>query len=187
MTCDLRSCDLVFSVKTRSFQAEIETDVWTGHRTALTTTVPCVTTMMPTAALARTPGCVRPEMPAQAGAGKLRFTRGKKLQGFGSLADVEWKGAFAKSPERQPDFHRFTISEAQINLTPRLDFLSYDVGFNIDPFCILLHQLLLGTGWKSSRNIADNKWFDKTWDTLSAAMFLILKEIRTLQYALWKY
>lgn len=87
---------------------------------------------------------------------------GANLQGFGSLDKVDWKRPFAKSTERQQAFHHFNISEAQINLTPRLDFLSYEDGFNIDPFCILLHQLLLATGWKSSRNIAKDKWFDKT-------------------------
>lgn len=81
---------------------------------------------------------------------------GEKFQGFGSLDDVEWKCPFAKSTERQPAFHWFDISEAQINLTPRLDSLSYD------PFFILLQQLLLATGWKFSRNTANDKWFDKT-------------------------
>lgn len=86
---------------------------------------------------------------------------GESFKGLAARS-IEWKCPFAKSTERQPTFHCFNISEAQINLTPGLDFLSHEDGFNIDPFCILLHQLLLATGWKSSRNIANDKWFDKT-------------------------
>lgn len=86
------------------------------------------------------------------GADKLTFTR-EKPQGFGSLVDVEWKCPTSTSP--------FLYFSAQINSTPRLDFLSYEDGFNIDLFCIVLHQLLLATGWKPSGKIANDKWFDK--------------------------
>lgn len=106
-------------------------------------------------------------------------SHGGKLQGFGSLDKVEWRCPSAKPTEKQPSFHHFNISEAQINLTPSPDFLSSKDGFNDDLFCILLHQLLLATGWRSSRSIIDSKWFDKTRDSLSAEMPFIPQEIRS--------
>lgn len=104
---------------------------------------------------------------------------GKSFKGFGSLDNREWKCPFAKSTERQQALHCFNVSEAWINLTPRLDSLSYEDGFNIDSFCIILYQLLLATGWKSSRNFANDWWFENTWDILSTEMPLILEEMRT--------
>lgn len=71
---------------------------------------------------------------------------GKSFKAFGSLDNREWKCPFAKSTERQQALHCFNVSEAWINLTPRLDFLSCEDGFNIDSFCIILYQLLLATG-----------------------------------------